>query len=223
MTRTLNGLSTGESASLSLLLVAANDLSDSQRDLFLYPDSVVQITHMQLNQTGQPVQSQQLATWDHTKGMFVVPLGSIVASGASSGAGNYDTYPHHHNVYNRHHISVSHTAAEAIAIPLMLDGPVNATFSITSGVGVFRDANLEPMGIPVQLSKNWHIRAIGQTTITYTMPTMPPGVHEMEFTIASSKWGETYAASHAQLGLVGWGTNQQWMNPLWVPGEIHHL
>ena len=32
----------------------------------------------------------------------------------------------------------------------------------------------------------------------------------MELTVAIGKWGETFAASHAQLSLVGWGANQQW-------------
>ena len=37
-----------------------------------------------------------------------------------------------------------------------------------------------------------------------------PGSHELEHTFAHSKWGEAFAAAHAQLSLIGWGQNQQW-------------
>ena len=32
------------------------------------------------------------------------------------------------------------------------------------------------------------------------------GAKTLELTVASSRWGKVYAASHAQLSLVGWGT-----------------
>ena len=44
----------------------------------------------------------------------------------------------------------------------------------------------------------------------YSTPSILTGNHELDFTVASSKWGETYAVPHSQLSLVGWGTNQQW-------------
>ena len=44
----------------------------------------------------------------------------------------------------------------------------------------------------------------------YSTPTFPSGTHPFELTVAVGKWGETFATSHAQLSLVGWGTNQQW-------------
>ena len=41
-------------------------------------------------------------------------------------------------------------------------------------------------------------------------PSLEPGLHEYEHTFAHSSWGETYAAQHSQLALLGWGYNQQW-------------
>jgi hypothetical protein len=81
---------------------------------------------------------------------------------------------------------------------------------------VLRDAQGNPTGIPVQLSKNWHSRPAGDV---YQGPWfhgisqihLPPHAKlELELTIAYGHWGGVPAASHAQLTLIGWGANQLW-------------
>jgi Concanavalin A-like lectin/glucanases superfamily len=89
-------------------------------------------------------------------------------------------------------------------------------FSITGMSAMLRDAAGEPTGIPVQLSKNWHRRPAGDShegpwfrgaSLVHVPPraTIP-----LELTIAYAHWGGVAAASHAQLSLIGWGSNQLW-------------
>lgn len=96
-------------------------------------------------------------------------------------------------------------------------------FGITGVSAILRDAEGHPLGVPVQLSKNWHAggtqgstagqsqRFEGQWFHGLVMLTIPARetVH-FEYTSVNALWGALPAASHAQLCLVGWGGNQLW-------------
>jgi hypothetical protein len=83
------------------------------------------------------------------------------------------------------------------------------SFGITGMSPVLRDAQGLPIGLPVQISKNWHVQPAWFTGLT--MLGIEPGVKEsLEFDLAYARWGGVPAVSHAQLCLDGWGTNQQW-------------
>ena len=73
---------------------------------------------------------------------------------------------------------------------------------------MIRDGSGVPVGLPVQISKNWH----GDPWFHgATMARLPPdSTTDAEFTIAYAHWGGVPAVSHAQLCLVGWGANQLW-------------
>ena len=64
------------------------------------------------------------------------------------------------------------------------------------------DAEGLPVGLPVQISKNWH----GITYVhAHTVVVLPPGsAAEFSMVYAFEQWGGKPAASHAQLSLVGW-------------------
>jgi hypothetical protein len=87
---------------------------------------------------------------------------------------------------------------------------------ITGVSAILRDAHGEPTGIPVQLSKNWHNEPDGgvyrgQWFHGISQVRLPPGAKvELELTLAYGHWGGVPAASHAQLCLIGWGSNQLW-------------
>ncbi len=87
---------------------------------------------------------------------------------------------------------------------------------ITGISAMLRDANGNPTGIPVQLSKNWHTRPeggvyVGQWFHGISQVRLPAGASvELELTICYGHWGCVPAASHAQLSLIGWGSNQHW-------------
>jgi hypothetical protein len=87
---------------------------------------------------------------------------------------------------------------------------------ITGLSAILRDARGQPTGIPVQLSKNWH-RGRGGSPYDgewfhgFTQVRLPARatVH-LELVMAYGHWGGVPAASHAQLSLLGWGSNQLW-------------
>jgi hypothetical protein len=81
---------------------------------------------------------------------------------------------------------------------------------------VLRDRHGHPLGLPVQLSKNWHHHSTplvhsGTWFHGYTQVRVPPGeTVELELARVHGHWGGRPAASHAQLSLIGWGSNQLW-------------
>lgn len=87
---------------------------------------------------------------------------------------------------------------------------------ITGLSAVLRDAAGSPLGLPVQLSKNWHRGAVptvhdGPWFHGFTEVRLPPRTtRELELTLAYGHWGGLPAASHAQLSLIGWGSHQLW-------------
>ena len=118
----------------------------------------------------------------------------------------------------------------SIANPEEVERPVRLLFSKTgSGIRVrgmsaitgvspmLRDREGNPVGIPVQISKNWHRQRDRDLTYqgvwlhAFTMLRLPPQTAvELEFTLVYAHWGGVAAASHAQLCLIGWGSNQLW-------------
>ncbi len=88
--------------------------------------------------------------------------------------------------------------------------------AITGVSAILRDAAGQPTGIPVQLSKNWHNRPEagvyrGQWFHGITQVRLPPASSvKLELSIVYGHWGGVAAASHSQLCLIGWGTNQLW-------------
>lgn len=94
----------------------------------------------------------------------------------------------------------------------------SSVFGITGISAILRDMNGNPVGIPVQLSKNWHTSDSqkdqyfrGPWFHGLSMLTIPAKTKiNLEYTSVNAFWGGIPAASHAQLCLVGWGANQQW-------------
>jgi hypothetical protein len=87
---------------------------------------------------------------------------------------------------------------------------------ITGISAVLRDSEGNPTGIPVQLSKNWHHRPEGGVYAGtwfhgFSLVRLPPRAEvELELAMVYGHWGGVPAASHAQLCLIGWGSNQLW-------------
>lgn len=87
---------------------------------------------------------------------------------------------------------------------------------ITGITAMIRDKEGHPTGIPVQISKNWHhdVKAgVYSGTWFHGISQMRVPADrevELELTIAYGHWGGVPAASHVQLSLIGWGSNQLW-------------
>ena len=114
----------------------------------------------------------------------------------------------------RVHLQNRETEPQVVRLNFARDGGVSA---ITGLVPLLRDSRQNPTGIPVQISKNWHRRE-GKTFLyqggwlhALTMLKIPGGFEgDLEFCIARNLWGTVPLASHAQLCLIGWGTDQLW-------------
>ena len=87
---------------------------------------------------------------------------------------------------------------------------------ITGVSAILCDSQGNPSGIPVQISKNWHSSPekplySGSWLHASTLLHLPPeSVTKLQLVIVCGHWGGLPAASHAQLSLIGWGSNQLW-------------
>lgn len=87
---------------------------------------------------------------------------------------------------------------------------------ITGLSAILRTPGGDPTGIPVQLSKNWHNRPeggvyAGQWFHGFSQVRLPArSTVELDLALVYGHWGGVAAASHAQLCLIGWGSNQLW-------------
>lgn len=90
--------------------------------------------------------------------------------------------------------------------------------AITGWVPMLLDARDQPLGIPVQISKNWH-QVRGEVDLPEAGPWMhgrtrlnlPPNSRvALRYGTTFARWGGVPAASLAQLSLVGWGHNGFW-------------
>ena len=88
---------------------------------------------------------------------------------------------------------------------------------VTGMTPMLLDRDGFPTGVPVQVSKNWH-QTPGRSVLhqgpwfhAFAMLRIPPRSElECQFALTYARWGGVPAASHAQLCLIGWGTNQRW-------------
>lgn len=117
---------------------------------------------------------------------------------------------------DRFSVRITNPSDHPVNVPLnfAIDGNVSG---ITGMTPVLLDGEGQPTGIPVQVSKNWH-RQAGKSFL-YEGPwfhgisqiEVPAGeTWEGELAMIYAMWGGVPAVSHAQLCLVGWGTNQRW-------------
>jgi len=88
--------------------------------------------------------------------------------------------------------------------------------AITGISAILCDEEGRSLGLPVQLSKNWHKRFDagpyqGSWFHGMSQVRVPAGeVVKLQLVLAYAHWGGVAAASHAQLSLIGWGSNQRW-------------
>jgi len=110
--------------------------------------------------------------------------------------------------YDEFTIVLENPDEQSTTVPFLLDftGPAN----ITGLCPILCDEQRVPTGIPVQLSKNWHYRPLGTYLRAYALLPASPGTTRYRLRIAYGFYGTLPSASHAQLSLVGWGSNGRW-------------
>ncbi|GAB6166078.1 hypothetical protein JCM19992_20780 [Thermostilla marina] len=110
--------------------------------------------------------------------------------------------------YDEFVISAENPGDETVFVPFLfyLRNPAN----ITGLCPILCDVRGVPLGVPVQLSKNWHESSLGSYLRAYTMLPSPPGRADYLLRVVYGFYGELPSASHAQLSLVGWGKHGRW-------------
>ena len=189
----------GDGVTASLLAAPTHALNAAEQALYVDPS--LPVTYQLLNEAGYDVGSPVSVEWEPTLGAFLVPVEPLQATGAPNGPDWSD--PAYHHWYGRHRIELDASGLGPISVPLAMHGTDRLSWYVVGGAAMLRHVDGEPSGVPIQISKNWH----GDTWYhLYSQPTLPGvGVDAFELTMASSKWGDAHAASHAQLSLVGWG------------------
>ena len=201
----------GTMNTVSLLAAPLAALNDSEVVMYAHPNEAVSIRYQLLDHEGQTVGPDMPFEWSPNMGAYQIQLGSLSEAGRV-GPVDYDARPALHNWYGRHRMTVD-TRGHRLAVPMAYFGNGDTSLYITGGVASLRDVAGEPIGVPVQISKNWHDNTTGAWYHFYTQPVF--GAREpfdLELTIASSRWGaDAYASSHAQLSLIGYdGAGGHW-------------
>ncbi|NME70134.1 hypothetical protein [Flammeovirga aprica] len=92
--------------------------------------------------------------------------------------------------------------------------------NITGTTMILRDKEGNPIGLPIQVSKNWHTehnrKYSGTWLRGFTIVSIPPNTTlELELSRINGFWGQLPAVSHSQLSLEGWGQNVPNNHQLW--------
>jgi len=158
-------------------------------------------------QDNEPAPAVELpgdAEQDAQRGWQVVDLNKAVREGTGNDV--LDTLP----------FVVENPSDQPAVARLLLKRDSGPT-SITGVSPMLLDGNGQPSGLPVQLSKNWHradgldLLYQGQWLHAASLLRLPPRSRvSLRAAIAYAHYGGVAAASHAQLCLIGWGSNQQW-------------
>lgn len=105
-------------------------------------------------------------------------------------------------------LDCSENSPEPVPFLFYLKGPAN----VTGLVPILCKPDGTPTGIPVQLSKNWHNRAIHSYLRAYALIPVKQGRKHYRLRVAYGFYGSIPSASHGQLCLLGGkgGGGQRW-------------
>ncbi|WP_020684023.1 putative Ig domain-containing protein [Rubritalea marina] len=117
-------------------------------------------------------------------------------------------------------IEVTNPNSTTENIPLVFDQVIPRAITGTTMV-LCDEVDGRPIGIPVQVSKNWHRDLVDgvYTPIVHdgswlrgsTMVTLAPNeTRRFKLRVAFGYWGNAGTISHSQLSLIGYGGNWQW-------------
>lgn len=145
------------------------------------------------------------STYDTSLGGFYVDLPELPFDLSSSS-----------DYTEKYKIVVENTSASNLYVPIIfaMEGKIAG---ITGMTPVLLENDELPSGIPVQISKNWHKNSDSPQLYEGTwfhgiayIPMSPTSQWEGYLQMIYATWGGLPAVSHAQLCLIGWGTNQLW-------------
>ncbi|WP_298288800.1 LamG domain-containing protein, partial [Novosphingobium sp.] len=140
------------------------------------------------------------AVFDPTKNCFVTRVDTITRDFKTGYTDIRD--------YDEFVVTVQNDNADHRQVPFLLDfrSPAN----ITGIIPILCDAEGRPTGLPMQLSKNWHYRPMGDYLMSYAYLPAAPGTTTYRIRVVYGFYGTVPVASHSQLSLVGYGGNGRW-------------
>ena len=171
-----------------------------------HPEKSVAISSTQLEVSGKQTDGTILpVSFDEQRNWYRLELPAKQFSQAK-GEERLDQYP----------LSLKNDSNKPVKIPLLfsLEGAFTGVIGMSA---MILDTEGNQTGIPVQISKNWHRQADkpqlyegpwfhGFTEIELESGKQWKGTLQLVY----AWWKGKPAVSHAQLCLIGWGTNQQW-------------
>ena len=133
----------------------------------------------------------------------------------SNAKGTY--YPEEHlDRLDRWNLTIRNESDRPTVARLMFTQEHN--LNLTGFTPMLCETNGTPTGLPVQISKDWHQRPKkgvvphqGPWFHGFAFVRLPPHAkRELVFQMVYARYGGVFAASLAQLSLIGWGHNQFW-------------
>lgn len=111
-------------------------------------------------------------------------------------------------------VEVTNPGSSADNIPLVFDQPTPRASTGTIMM-LCEESDGRPIGIPVQISKNWHktmsTAHMGNWLRGYTMLHLAAGeTKRFRLRVIFGYWGGAGAVSHSQLSLIGWNASFLW-------------
>lgn len=194
----------------SAIIIPSN--SPSQADIDNYNAIAgMEITARQISpREGREVPVQ----FDADRGVWVIDTNRMTTAKGTAFA-----QERNQNACDRVLFTLKNNSSRTVTVPVMFEK--SGTFAVEGFGPVIRDADTgEPMGIPVQISKNWHpfdssvtqkewYKGLdGSWYHGYTYLEVPANSSvTYEYMNAFNNWGTLKVASHAQLCLIGWPSN----------------
>ena len=201
-----------EYTGFNVIVIPATQASLSNADIY-YGSEQASVSAVQI----EPREGREQDVEFDSKGYVAISLNRMFSASGSS-----FTSSSNRNALDRLKFTIENPTDENIRVPLQFYK--DAPFAVQGCSPFLRDAETgEPIGVQVQLTKNWHENAAiaeddplhfwsGIWFHGYTIIEVPANSSvTYEFTMTYANWGGVYASSHAQISLAGWGGNyQQW-------------
>lgn len=201
-----------EYTGFNVIVIPATQASLSNADIY-YGSEQASVSAVQI----EPKEGREQDVEFDPKGYVAISLNRMFSASGSS-----FTSSSNRNALDRLKFTIENSTDENIRVPLQFYK--DAPFAVQGCSPFLRDAETgEPIGVQVQLTKNWHENAAiaeddplyfwsGIWFHGYTIIEVPANSSvTYEFTMTYANWGGVYASSHAQISLAGWGGNyQQW-------------
>lgn len=180
-------------------------------------------------QATSPEQSAAPTRYNSSTGEFLID-GNIITST------NYYNYSveSNRNLYDIYRIKFNNPTDKPVKVPFAVlkntsalrecdrAFPTAANFGMSGMTPMLCDTDGNPMGIAVQICKNWHSydnAAVEDVTKSYTGQwfvgttevTVPANSeYEFDYKISYENWGTAANVSHSQLSLIGWDMYTLW-------------